>query len=624
VAHCGPDSGFNIQNDHRQMAAKNFHRVDVGRNISTSLSVDLGCLACAVPHSIREGMGAGMAQVVAVSDQSFPPILPTQDGHCVIVVRVEDGALSELVSVFTDFFANFVSPVGAFPPGSLILLGSLSHLGRRGICNYAEELVRVTGSLGSKVGVGVEIIPMVFVPLGGISDPGWVRDAYDLDTWILASGLGPGAMLGETRSQLWKGLRERADGDAGGGHLPRSLYLPASFRNPRKKVFVSGDTDPPLPHKIRPLSENVETTIIKAMLSEINMSFGFDLNETPVMERGAVTPEKTSLPGRLIIVGASHMARMASYLPQETIVLATPGFKATHATVPQLTSKLAGLSINGDDRIVLDLLSNSAFMGTDAEGLPSPAFAGEDGTYHIPGSLAVAPPQAIKKILGNCEQIGKICSNANLVVLVAPIPRYVTKKCCEDPSHTENYNCDDFELEIVSGIGTHKRLLESWAHEHSMNYILVDATELADPAEPILSNRTTRQGVPLWFNWDPVHLAPEAYKELADTALSAGDAETSDTGSEAASSASCASYGKRLPESVITMPEPPAPKRGRNAFGAKPAGWLRGQADPGHYKPAQWTTWNERGRPGGRHGPGRRPWARQGARPGSGGGVWRW
>jgi hypothetical protein len=116
--------------------------------------------------------------------------------------------------------------------------------------------------------------------------------------------------------------------------------------------------------------------VIKVMVSEINMRFGFDLNETPVMERGAVTPEKANLPGRLIIVGASHMARMASFLPQETIVLATPGFKATQATVPQLTSKLAGLSINRDDRVVLDLLSNSAFMGTDADGLPSPAFAG--------------------------------------------------------------------------------------------------------------------------------------------------------------------------------------------------------------------------------------------------------
>jgi hypothetical protein len=49
------------------------------------------------------------------------------------------------------------------------LVSSLSHLGRRGIGNYAEDLVHVT--LLSRVGMAVEIVPFVFVPLGGI---GWI------------------------------------------------------------------------------------------------------------------------------------------------------------------------------------------------------------------------------------------------------------------------------------------------------------------------------------------------------------------------------------------------------------------------------------------------------------------
>ncbi len=60
-------------------------------------------------------MAAGRAQVVVVSNQSFPPVLPTNDGHCVIVLRVEDGALSELVSVFTDFFAKLCQPGWGIP-----------------------------------------------------------------------------------------------------------------------------------------------------------------------------------------------------------------------------------------------------------------------------------------------------------------------------------------------------------------------------------------------------------------------------------------------------------------------------------------------------------------------------
>jgi hypothetical protein len=56
--------------------------------------------------------------------------------------------------------------------------------------------------------------------------------------------------------------------------LPRSLYLPASFRNPRKKVFVSTDTDPPLPHLIPPMSEEVDKKIIQTIITEINTLFG--------------------------------------------------------------------------------------------------------------------------------------------------------------------------------------------------------------------------------------------------------------------------------------------------------------------------------------------------------------
>jgi hypothetical protein len=366
----------------------------------------------------------------------------------------------------------------------------------------------------------------------------------------------------------------------------------------------------------------VEKEIVEKLVSEINMRFGFDLNETPVMERGAVTPDNKSLPGRLIIVGASHMVRMASHLPKETVVLATAGFKATQATVPQLADKLECLSINGDDKVVLDLLSNSAFMGTDADGLPSPAFAGEDGTYHIPGSLSVAPLQAIKKILANCMQIGKACSNASQVILVAPIPRYITKKCCEDLTHIDNYNCDDFEFEIISGIETHKRLLETWGHELSLSYSVIDATELSDPAEPILRNRTTREGIPLWSDWDPVHLVPTAYRELAEAVLETSAADNSDdTASESASAISSSSHGKRLPESVITVPELPASKRGRTGADVKQAGWLRGQAEP-----RSWTSWdgNGRGRGRGRYGHAGRPWTRRGSRGRSAAGGWRW
>ncbi len=232
----GLDSGFDIPLDQRKFAVKNYHRLDVGRNILASVDVELRCLACHSPHSIAEGLGAGRAQVFVVLDQAFPALLPTDDGRCVVVVRVEDGALSELISVFCDIFARNIVPAGSLPPGSVILLGSLSHLSVRGISNDTDELVRNIGSLAARVGTGVEVVPLVFAPLGGISDPGVVRDAYDLDAWIMSSPLGPGVGLWAARSALWDTVR----GLGGGGRGPplREVYLsPHKLPEPAKKGF---------------------------------------------------------------------------------------------------------------------------------------------------------------------------------------------------------------------------------------------------------------------------------------------------------------------------------------------------------------------------------------------------
>jgi hypothetical protein len=44
-----PDVGFRVDGDMRSFTIMNFHRTDANRNISSSVTVDLGCLACATP-----------------------------------------------------------------------------------------------------------------------------------------------------------------------------------------------------------------------------------------------------------------------------------------------------------------------------------------------------------------------------------------------------------------------------------------------------------------------------------------------------------------------------------------------------------------------------------------------
>jgi hypothetical protein len=233
---------------------------------------------------------------------------------------------------------------------------------------------------------------------------------------------------------------------------------------------VSASTDPPLPSSIPPFSKKHEEKVILSMLHELVTHFGVKLNMEPSLERGGATPAEMERPGRLILVGASHMVRMSRHLPENVVNLAYPGFRATPQALTQLASKLEEILLTPDDRLVLDLLSNSTFMGTDLDGLPTAPVQGEGGTYHIPGSLTVAPVPVTKKILANCSQIGKICLKVKHVTLISPIPRYVTGKCCDDNNHVENYDSDDFEMEIINSLKHQKRLLDVWAGEHQLCY----------------------------------------------------------------------------------------------------------------------------------------------------------
>jgi hypothetical protein len=89
--------GFDVKGDTRQFVAKNFHDTKGGRNISASIDPEgLDCLVCEKKHNIGDSIEAGSPVAVVVSDQNFSPVLPTDDGNCVVVIQIEDGRLFEI------------------------------------------------------------------------------------------------------------------------------------------------------------------------------------------------------------------------------------------------------------------------------------------------------------------------------------------------------------------------------------------------------------------------------------------------------------------------------------------------------------------------------------------------
>ncbi len=265
----------------------------------------------------------------------------------------------------------------------------------------------------------------------------------------------------------------------------------------------------------------------------------------------------------------------------------------------------------------MDLLSNAAYMGTDGDGLPTPSIREGDGSYHILGSLTTAPPTNLRKALEACSPIIESIGSAS-VLMVVPIPRYVTGKCCANPKHIENFERAEFEDDLLEAQEQHRRILVTWGAGCGLNFDIIDPAAMVHPMEPLLRRRLTSGGAPLWCQGDPVHLSPEAYRDLAGAIMESGDGSV--LGEPSVSSAD--SNKRRIPDSVVTKTATPNAKRGKFANRAYKAGWLTG-TPPTTPSSVSSQGWHERGRAkrganrgGGRWTPrwsrrghyGRRPW----------------
>ena len=128
---CG---SFVVQDDERSGLVRNFHIPALKRNTSASVHREqaggnLLCTSCIEKHQLD-----GTAPIcIVLADQNFPPTLPTSEGLCTVILRIEDAILGELPDLLTEYFGKGRASV--IPENSLVLFGSIAHLAQRGISN---------------------------------------------------------------------------------------------------------------------------------------------------------------------------------------------------------------------------------------------------------------------------------------------------------------------------------------------------------------------------------------------------------------------------------------------------------------------------------------------------------
>jgi hypothetical protein len=110
---------------------------------------------------VREGVPV----VICLSDQNFASKFAGSGVKtCISVIRIEDASLAELVDILVDMMGGV-----KFPPGSIVLMGSVTYLHGLGVENYAREWVAQIERMG-KVWEGVNVCPLF--PVTGESLPG--------------------------------------------------------------------------------------------------------------------------------------------------------------------------------------------------------------------------------------------------------------------------------------------------------------------------------------------------------------------------------------------------------------------------------------------------------------------
>jgi hypothetical protein len=117
----------------------------------------LHCITCKDRHSIFGPRSrSGYPTSFIFSDQNFPPSLGGGTGsNCVAVARLEDAKLGDLTNLILEIFEK-----SGPHPGSVLLIGSASHLFHEGVTSYASGWLCTLSRLNAKL-KNVNICPLV-------------------------------------------------------------------------------------------------------------------------------------------------------------------------------------------------------------------------------------------------------------------------------------------------------------------------------------------------------------------------------------------------------------------------------------------------------------------------------
>jgi hypothetical protein len=181
--------------------------------------------------------------------------------------------------------------------------------------------------------------------------------------------------------------------------------------------------------------------------------------------------------------------------------------------VPDLKEILE--TIPKDAPVIFFCMDNTVFKVATAEGELtniSKCVAEDDG-FHINGSLVVAPEFFIKNQIDLLKILVSYCEGHTVLVL-CPVPRYATFRCCDDPGHCTNFDDPSYLSTLISDLARIKLSITKGIPEATA----VDTLEVLI-GQGIKNMEAKEEVVKNCWSQDPVHANLHAYFKLASNTI---------------------------------------------------------------------------------------------------------
>jgi hypothetical protein len=479
--------------------------------ITSSFDNNCLCLNCDLHKSrpalrtIEEAGPAGAPQAIILSDQNFAPQLPVSgQQQCIKVLRIKHGKLIELAEELLARVGN-----RRVPPGSLILLSSVTHLSNVGLSAYIADYLEATKILQDRLGIETRIATLLPLLIGGCSNSVVVRELLEFVTWAEYYDANNPGMMEDTFTLAKLMLHDSGEGKQTSLEMKR-CRLPG--RDGTHNIWYSGGvwkgTGDAIPEKIKPATQLQEEKIVRLLIDEIRSKLALDLDPSPTFERGLGLQARTKQAVDFLIIGSSNASKLSRALEERgfsTCLISEPNWRIERGSVDKL-AKTARHAIDDMDpaTVILQLLDNSTFFGRGRDGSRIAARKGADNKYHIEGEVTIGSKETqiehLKELIPLLELLDK-----RRGIIITPLPRYVTKACCENSEHCSNRRFLDFKQQMLDSLELMRKTCKDFLYYEGKKSIKV-----LDPCVDIRGMENSE----VWGD-DPVHPQQLVYKKIA-------------------------------------------------------------------------------------------------------------